>query len=45
MRYERLNEHYIIDTYTGMKLNQKKCIEQLNNYEEHLKKKYKEIML
>ena len=33
MRYERLNEHYILDTYTGMKLNQKKCIEQLNNYE------------
>ena len=29
----------------GMKLNQKKCIEQLNNYEEHLKKKYREIML
>lgn len=34
MRYKRLNEHYILDTYTGMKLNQKDTLERLNRYED-----------
>lgn len=34
MRYTRLNEHYILDTYTGMKLNQKDTLERLNRYED-----------
>lgn len=34
MRYTRLNEHYILDEYTGIKLNQKDTLERLNRYED-----------
>ena len=34
MRYKRLNEHYILDNYTGIKLNQKDTLERLNRYED-----------
>ena len=34
MRYQRLNEYYILDTYTQSKLNQDDAIELLNRYEE-----------
>ena len=37
MRYKRLNEHYILDEYTGIKLNQKDTLERLNKYEDLLK--------
>ena len=33
MRYERLNEYYILDNSTGEKLDQKKAIQRLNQYE------------
>jgi hypothetical protein len=36
MRYIKLNEHYILDKYTGQKLNQNNAIRRLNKYEEAL---------
>ena len=36
MRYKTLNKYYIQDTYTGIKINQKKAVELLNKYEEAL---------
>ena len=38
MRFEPLNEHYVLDTYTGKKLNQKDIIQLLNKYETELQK-------
>jgi len=32
-RYKRLNDYYIIDEYTGQKLNQNNTIRRLNRYE------------
>ena len=32
-RYTRLNDYYIIDNMTGEKLDQKRVIERLNNYD------------
>ena len=32
-RYKRLNDYYIIDEYTGQKLDQKRIINRLNKYE------------
>ena len=37
-RYTQLNDYYIIDTYTGQKLNQKQTITRLNKYETELQK-------
>lgn len=37
MRYERTNDYYIEDTYTGQKLNQNDTIERLNQYENILR--------
>ena len=39
MRYVKLNEHYLKDTYTGMKISQDKALELLNQYENELSKK------
>lgn len=36
-RYKQLNQYYILDTYTGLKIDQNKALELLNNYEEALK--------
>lgn len=33
MRYERLNDYYVLDNITGEKLDQTKIIERLNDYE------------
>ena len=38
MRYTKLNDYYIIDNYTGQKLNQKQTIQRLNKYETELQK-------
>ena len=35
-RYIRLNDFYILDQYTGQKLNQNNTIRRLNRYEEAL---------
>ena len=32
-RYTRLNDYYILDNYTGQKLDQKRTIRRLNKYE------------
>ena len=37
-RYTRLNDFYIIDQYTGQKLDQKRTINRLNRYEHELQK-------
>lgn len=37
-RYNRLNDYYIIDEYTGQKLDQKRTIQRLNRYETVLRK-------
>ena len=44
-RYISLNEHYILDTYTGQKLNQNNAIRRLNRYETELQKETKEEMI
>ena len=44
MRYEPLNEHYVLDTYTGKKLNQKDIINLLNNYEETIQTERRNII-
>ena len=33
MRYTPLNDYYILDNYTGQKLDQKRTIRRLNKYE------------
>ena len=43
MRYKRLNDYYIIDQYTGQKLDQKRTIKRLNKYEHELRKETEEI--
>ena len=35
-RYTRLNDYYIIDNYTGQKLDNKRTIKRLNQYEQIL---------
>ena len=37
-RYKRLNEYYILDNYTGQKLDMKRTIQRLNRYEVELRK-------
>ena len=37
-RYTKLNDYYIIDNYTGQRLDQKQTINRLNQYEEELQK-------
>ena len=37
MRYIKLNDFYLLDTYTKMKIDQSKALELLNTYEEALK--------
>ena len=37
-RYCKLNDYYILDKYTGQRLDQKQTIKRLNQYEEELKK-------
>ena len=37
-RYKRLNEYYILDNYTGQKLDMKRTIQRLNRYEHELQK-------
>ena len=41
-RYKRLNEYYILDNYTGQKLDQKRTIQRLNKYEIELQKETEE---
>lgn len=38
MRYYKLNNEYIIDKYTGQKLDQTRTIQRLNKYETVLRK-------
>ena len=40
-RYTRLNQYYILDRYTGQKLNQNNTIRRLNKYETELQKENK----
>lgn len=42
-RYTQLNQYYILDKYTGQKLDQKRTIQRLNRYETVLKKETEEI--
>ena len=37
-RYTPLNDYYILDNYTGQKLDQKRTINRLNRYETELQK-------
>ncbi len=41
-RYKRLNEYYILDNYTGQKLDMKRTIQRLNKYEIELQKETEE---
>ena len=43
-RYKRLNDYYIIDEYTGQKLDQTRVIQRLNRYEHELRKETEEII-
>ena len=43
-RYKKLNEHYILDTYTNKKLNHDDIIQLLNNYEETLQTERSKII-
>ena len=40
-RYIKLNDFYILDQYTGQKLNQNNTIRRLNRYETELQKENK----
>ena len=40
-RYIKLNDFYILDRYTGQKLNQNNTIRRLNRYETELQKENK----
>ena len=42
-RYKRLNDYYILDNYTGQKLDMKRTIQRLNRYETVLRKETEEI--
>ena len=42
-RYTQLNQYYILDNYTGQKLDQKRTIQRLNRYEVELRKETEEI--
>ena len=42
-RYTQLNQYYILDKYTGQKLDMKRTIQRLNRYETVLKKETEEI--
>ena len=44
-RYRQLNDYYIEDTYTGQKLDQKRTIRRLNQYETILQKEFNEEAL
>ena len=44
-RYTRLNDYYILDNYTGQKLDQKRLIQRLNRYEHELRKETEEEMI
>ena len=44
-RYTRLNDYYVIDNYTGQKLDQKRLIQRLNKYEVELRKETEEEMI
>ena len=44
-RYRQLNDYYIEDTYTGQKLDQKRTIRRLNQYETILQKEINEEAL
>lgn len=37
-RYTQLNQYYILDNYTGQKLDMKRTIQRLNRYEVELRK-------
>ena len=37
-RYTQLNQYYILDNYTGQRLDQKRTIQRLNKYEYELQK-------
>jgi len=37
-RYSPLNQYYILDNYTGQKLDMKRTIQRLNRYEHELQK-------
>ena len=37
-RYSPLNQYYILDNYTGQKLDMKRTIQRLNKYETVLRK-------
>ena len=43
-RYTRLNQYYILDRYTGQKLNQNNAIRRLNSYENILQKETEEVI-
>ena len=42
-RYTQLNQYYILDKYTGQKLDMKRTIQRLNRYEHELRKEMEEI--
>lgn len=42
-RYTQLNQYYILDNYTGQKLDMKRTIQRLNKYEIELQKETEEI--
>ena len=37
-RYTQLNQYYVLDNYTGQKLDQTRVIQRLNRYETVLRK-------
>ena len=43
-RYEKINDYYIQDNFTGQKLDQKRAIRRLNKYEHELRKETKETI-
>ena len=43
-RYIKLNDFYILDQYTGQKLNQNNAIRRLNSYENILQKETEEVI-
>ena len=43
-RYKRLNQYYILDNYTGQKLDMTRVIQRLNRYEYELKKEMEDTL-
>ena len=43
-RYIPLNQYYILDNYTGQKLDMTRVIQRLNRYEYELKKEMEETL-